>query len=119
MPAGSGRKEAPEWREVVLIDDNATTVQCEYRHSEISAKIERVKSHLKKCDQRAASTQSVLRTCDDEHLHFTQSRSESSLRISNKRGSVSSSAALTESDISSVSSGSGIHPRKLCRNRKQ
>lgn len=55
MPSGSGRKGCPEWSEVIITSDNEQNknkVECKYCKLEISAKIERIKVHLNKCEQR-------------------------------------------------------------------
>ena len=43
-----GRKEAPEWSQVLKID-NSTKVKCKTCSLDISNKIERIREHLKKC----------------------------------------------------------------------
>ncbi|KAJ4446442.1 hypothetical protein ANN_13138 [Periplaneta americana] len=51
MPFGAGRKAAPEWSQL-LHDDDKKKVFCKHCNVEVSAKIERIKYHLKKCITR-------------------------------------------------------------------
>jgi len=49
MPFGGGRCRAQEWQEVNEVVNDANKVSCKYCKHIISAKIERIKNHLKKC----------------------------------------------------------------------
>ena len=48
MLFGSGRKEAPEWTDV-LQGDNTSQVTYKHCDAKVSAKIERIRAHLAKC----------------------------------------------------------------------
>ena len=55
MPAGSGRKVAPEWNEFTRSQDKS---RCKHCGIEVSSKIERLRVHLKKCAHYVAVTSS-------------------------------------------------------------
>lgn len=55
MPAGSGRKVCPKWLEVKKIQEESNKVKCNHCGTKISAKIERIRSHLNKCNKHFAS----------------------------------------------------------------
>lgn len=48
---GSRRRHSPEWMEVLLMD-GSSKVKCKHCQIEISSKIERIKTHLRKCAKR-------------------------------------------------------------------
>ena len=52
MPADSGRKKAPEWDEVDIVENDKQKAACKYCNQIISAKIERVRTHIQKCSKR-------------------------------------------------------------------
>lgn len=56
MPAGSGRKVAPEWKEVTKSETISNKVICNHCECEISAKVERIRNHLNKCLKRSSPT---------------------------------------------------------------
>ncbi|KAG8175006.1 hypothetical protein JTE90_014341 [Oedothorax gibbosus] len=55
MPAGSGRKVCPKWLEVTKLPDESK-VQCNHCGTKISSKIERIRSHLNKCNKQSISS---------------------------------------------------------------
>lgn len=52
MPADSGRKKAAEWNEVDILENEKQKAACKYCSQIISAKIERVRTHIQKCPKR-------------------------------------------------------------------
>lgn len=52
MPSDSGRKKAAEWSEVDILDNEKQKAACKYCNQIISAKIERVRTHIQKCPKR-------------------------------------------------------------------
>ena len=50
MPFGSGRKGAAEWADIEEIESDKLKVMCRYCTALISKKIERVRAHLRKCN---------------------------------------------------------------------
>ena len=52
MPADSGRKKAPEWDEVDIVENDKQKAACKACNQIINAKIERVRTHIRKCSKR-------------------------------------------------------------------
>ena len=52
MPADNGRKKAAEWNEGDILENEKQNAACKYCNQIISAKIERVRTHIQKCPKR-------------------------------------------------------------------
>ena len=55
MPADSGRNKAPEWDEVGIdgiVENDKQKAACKACNQIINAKIERVRTHIRKCSKR-------------------------------------------------------------------
>ena len=50
MPFGSGRKGAAEWPDIEEIESDKLKVMCRHCTALLSKKIERVRAHLRKCN---------------------------------------------------------------------
>lgn len=66
MPAGSGRKVCSEWLEVTKLPDESNKVQCNHCGTKISSKIERIRSHLNKCNKVPLSRSFVSTELDED-----------------------------------------------------
>lgn len=64
---GSGRKTSSEWLEVTKIDGNS---KCKCKHCGflLSCKIERIRTHLKKCPARKILNKNEENFCENQHL---------------------------------------------------
>ena len=52
MPGDCGRKKAPEWAEVIILENtNKQKAVCRYCNQIFTARIENVRSHIKKCSK--------------------------------------------------------------------
>ena len=74
MPPGSGRKESPEWMEVSKIEGDTHKVSCKSCGDKISAKIERVRAHLKKCSKKVvpSTSNSFFQDCNEVEVQDVQ-----------------------------------------------
>jgi len=112
MPMGSGRKKGFEWLQVSEIEGCTSKVICDHCNDQISAKIERVRNHLKNCPSKIESSSKV----EIELFLPSQSSSPSTTRptaplsLHSKPGSSMEVITSDESFTEATGSTSDLHP---------
>ena len=86
MPEGSGRMKGLEWTEMDKLENDKSKAICKHCDYIVSAKIERVLAHLKKCNKRKMKNQA------QEHLE-EEAAEQNTITLDSDSESITSSVS--------------------------